>query len=182
MEANGWIKLLRTPAIYELLRYKNAFVLLTIIALRARRTANEQLKTGEAFIGDYAEYGLTERQYRTAKLVLQKRGIATFKGTPRGTIARLTDGHIYDINPDADGQIEQRTKDKPADEQATTNKNEKKDNNNEKNIYTQTSSSSQNGLKGSSNARIYPSSSGRRTSRRDTEYRQSEQYPNCLTI
>ncbi len=97
----GFLKLQRSREAFELLKDPHAFVLLTIIALRARRTTEfniHGLGLRQALIGDFANYGLTERQYRTAKRRLTRWGLAVFKGTPRGTIATLCDTRIYDIN------------------------------------------------------------------------------------
>lgn len=119
----------------------NAFLLLYIIACRAQRTHRFNrfnLKPGEALIGDYRSYGLTERQYRTAKRVLEKFGFATFKATGAGTIATLTGSTIFDVNIEqGDGQNdEQATSERrTADGQVTTTKKENNgntDNNAEK--------------------------------------------------
>jgi len=174
MNSTGWIKLLRMPATYELLRNKNAFILLTIIALRARRTDDivSGLKAGQAFIGDWANYGLTEQQYRNAKNNVLKMGFATFRATPRGTITTLTENSIYDINQDNQQRTEQRTNNEQTNEQTTTNKNDKNDKKNEKNIY---SSPNQNRLNGTRNGRAS-------RYRSVTQFNQSEQYPDCITI
>jgi len=102
----GFIKLNRGPETLELLSDSNAFILLTVIALRARRTGElniHNLKCGQALIGDYENYGLTRQQYRTAMKRLGQWGLAMFKPTTRGTVARLADQRIYDIN-EARGQ------------------------------------------------------------------------------
>ena len=97
----GFIKLNRSNETFKLLNDPDAFMLLTVIALRARRTDEfniHNLKSGEALIGDYENYGLTRQQYRTAMKHLGQWGLATFKPTTRGTIARLADQRTYDIN------------------------------------------------------------------------------------
>jgi hypothetical protein len=97
----GFIKLNRSPETLELLNDPNAFVLLTVIALRARRTDEfniHNLQIGQALIGDHRKYGLSEQQYRSAVKRLRKWGLAAFKPTSRGTIATLIDSRIYDIN------------------------------------------------------------------------------------
>jgi hypothetical protein len=102
----GFIKLNRSKETFELLHDANVFALLTVIALRARRTDEfnlHNLKAGEALIGDYRRYGLTRQQYRTAVKRLGQWGLARFKPTTRGTVATLLDHRIYDIN-DAPGQ------------------------------------------------------------------------------
>lgn len=124
----GYIKLIRGEETTALFRDRNAFILLAAIAYRARRTDDpvSDLKVGEAQIGDVKNYGLTQQEYRTAKRKLKKWGFATFKATSKGTIAKLANTRIYDINL-ADGNEqpnEQPTsKQRAANEQLTTNKN-----------------------------------------------------------
>ena len=104
-----------------------AFVLTYTIAARANwhQEINAQgLKRGEAFLGDFKSYGMTERQYRTAKSLLAKSGLATFKTTNKGTIAKLCDTRIWQLFPgSSDGQnANQATgKRQASDGQATTN-------------------------------------------------------------
>jgi len=98
---NGFLKLLRGKQTLELLKHPNAFTLLATIAYRARRKRlfdDERLGVGEALLGDYANYGMSEQQYRTAKTKLRQWGFATFKTTNRGTVARLVDNGVFDIN------------------------------------------------------------------------------------
>ncbi|MGE5293549.1 MAG: hypothetical protein ACM3VT_01845 [Solirubrobacterales bacterium] len=129
----GFIKLNRSTETLELLNDPNAFVLLTVIALRARRT-NEfnvhNLRCGEALIGDYRKCGLTRQEYRTAARRLRVWGLAAFKPTTRGTVATLLDQRIYDINEtlaEPPGN-QQTTNDQPTgNHPPTTNKNEKKE-------------------------------------------------------
>ena len=89
-----WIKFYRLEATVELMAANpRAFILLCQIAFRAQRTDTfnrHNLDVGEAYVGDYKEIGQTEGQYRYAKKYLEKHGFATFKGTSRGTIAKLT--------------------------------------------------------------------------------------------
>ena len=134
----GFIKLKRGPETLELLKDKNAFILLTVIALRARRTSEfniHRLRSRQALLGDCRSYGMTPQQYRSAKRRLTKWSLAGFRSTSRGTIATLLDARIYDINevqgPQADnnratnGQL-------PPIRQPTTNKNEKNEKNEKK--------------------------------------------------
>ena len=118
-------------------RRPTAFVLLTLIAKRARRTDTsnfDDLEIGEALIGDYETYGSTERKYRTDKDYLEKYHFSTFRSTSRGTVAKLVDTSIFD--PNFEISTNKLTGDRrTSDEQATTNKNEKKEKN-EKNIYS----------------------------------------------
>jgi len=123
----GFIKLKRSSETLELLHHPNAFILLTVIALRARRTDEfniHDLKAGEALIGDCKKYGLTRGQYRRAMKHLGHWGLAAFKATPRGTVATLCDTRVYDINEVAGSRPATSTL-PTDDQQATTNKNEK---------------------------------------------------------
>jgi hypothetical protein len=131
---HGFIKLHRSPETLELLSDPNAFILLTVIALRARRTDEfniHNLKSGEALVGDCEKYHLTRRQYRTAVKRLRQWGLATFKPTTHGTVATLCGTRVYDINEVTSDQ--QKTSTRPTgDQQATTNKKEKKQKNEKK--------------------------------------------------
>lgn len=123
----GFIKLERSHETFELLKDPTAFILLTTIALRARRTDEfniHDLRSGEALVGDHDRCGLTRRQYRTAMRRLARWGFAAFRPTTRGTIATLCDTSIYDINETAGGQ--QVAAARPtASQRAAPNKNEK---------------------------------------------------------
>lgn len=131
MANRGFIKFLRSESTRQLMRRPKCFVLLALIAQRARRTGDlsvSELQVGEALLGDHATIGLTEQEYRTAKRTLERLGLATFMGTSRGTIARLTDTTVFDINAATDnvrsnGQATDRQR--PANERVTTNKNER---------------------------------------------------------
>jgi hypothetical protein len=83
-----------------------AFALAYTIAARAcwRPTGFNPhgLRFGEAFLGDFENYGMTESNYRSAKAYLAKWGFATFKTTSRGTIARLLDTRLFKVNPPKD--------------------------------------------------------------------------------
>lgn len=137
MNKTPFIKFHKTKEVTELMRKPNCFMLLVLIVQRAKRTNEfniDNLKCGEALIGDYKSIGQTEQQYKTAKRNLQKWGFATFKGTNKGTIATIVNTRIFDINIDLDNEPtnepatnqltnQQRT----SNERVTTNKNEKKD-------------------------------------------------------
>lgn len=133
--SEGFIKLMRSRATRELLQDGSAFLLLTLIAWRAKRTNDfsvHGLTIGQALIGDHQACGLTARQYRSAKARLQRYGLAAFRTTNRGTVATLLDTAVYDINEEA----AQEPKDKPkasqrqaADNPVTTNKNDKNEKN-----------------------------------------------------
>lgn len=105
----------------------NEFILLTVIAMRAKRAPDpiKNLGVGDAFLGDFASYGLTEQKYRTAKANLEKWGVITLRATSRGTVATLCNTSIYDINIDIpNGQDNGQLTDKQrtANGQLTTNK------------------------------------------------------------
>ena len=147
MSRNGFIRLMRGDKTTELLKNPDAFTLAAVIALRARRTDDFNvygLVAGESLLGDYGSYGLTQQRYRTAKRNLQRWKIATFKSTSRGTIAKLIDADIYDINLQVSGE-QPTNRQLPANEQPTTNKNDKKDKN-EKNDKNNKESSSPDNL------------------------------------
>jgi len=63
-------------AMYLLTQKGHAFRLLTIIAEAARRYEGDAdgLHIGEAFIGGFENYDMTEQNYRTAKKILESRG------------------------------------------------------------------------------------------------------------
>jgi len=133
---NGsFIKLMRSKNALELMKRPKSFMLLAQIAQRARRTSElniDGLAVGEALIGDHESIGLTEQEYRTAKNHLARLGLATFEGTSRGTVARLIDDTIFDINRDADNDRDNErptVRQRSANDRATTNKKENKEKN-----------------------------------------------------
>ena len=127
----GFVKLNRSDETFELLQDPHAFTLLTVIAVRARRTEKfniHNLRPGEALIGDYASYGMTRQQYRGAMQRLKRWGLASFKPTTRGTVATLLDDRIYDVNvePGPPSNNHPSTLTQPTtNHPPTTNKNEK---------------------------------------------------------
>lgn len=130
----GFIKYIRSEESEFLLGYPSANHLFMVMAYRARRTDHPMngLKAGQCFLGDYSAIGLTERQYRTAKKQLSDWGLATFKGTNKGTVGTILNTKVYDINDDRiDGQsVTQETdKGRASDGQETTNKECKKEKN-----------------------------------------------------
>jgi hypothetical protein len=97
--SQGFIKLNRSNEALELLSDPNAFILLTVIALRARRPREftvHDLEPGEALLGDPGHYGLTRQEYRRAQRRLKRWGLAAFKPTSHGTVAKLLDRRIFD--------------------------------------------------------------------------------------
>ena len=118
---NGFLKLNRKAAEYLIGHEPECYLLLTQIALRAKRTNNElnHLEIGQAMIGDYKKCSLTHRKYRTALTKLEKMKLVTTKTTNKGTRVTLLDTRAFDINIEDDRQTKRQTSDK----QATTNKN-----------------------------------------------------------
>ncbi len=135
-----FIKLVRQED-SELLRHMirrnhNAFILLTVIANRARRSAEPHPVTGrkqfEAEVGDYEEYGLSRQQYRTALVHLERWKIITIKPTTKGTIVKLINMGVFDINPEGSNHQGNQlpTISQPSsNHQPTTKKNEKNEKN-----------------------------------------------------
>ena len=88
------------------MRHPNAFLLLCQIARRAKwkDCGISNLKAGQCHIGDWREAGIpSEKSYRTAKIVLEKAGLAQFRGATRGTIATLTSSRIFSVSEEAEG-------------------------------------------------------------------------------
>lgn len=133
MSEDGFIKMRRSQEVEELaVGHPKAFVLLTIVAFRAKRRLGfnrHNLAPGEALVGDHDRCGLTMREYRTAKEVLHKSGFATFKSTNRGTVATLVNTRVFDINVESDDKPpdkQETTRRQARDNQTTTNKEGKK--------------------------------------------------------
>lgn len=136
--SSGFLMLRRGSETLELLADPDAFALLTLIALRARRNSGglnrHELAPGEAMIGDYRVCGLTERRYRTAKDKLAKWSLATFRATNKGTIATLCNSAVYDANvsprdeqTDRPATGQRRTRDEQSDRPETTNNKDNKE-------------------------------------------------------
>jgi hypothetical protein len=95
--------------------HPNAFLLLYFIARRARRTAGglDGLGVGTAQLGDWEKMGLSRQNYRTALKILTKykfleiletnrtRQKSTTGSTTEGTLVRICDRRIWDINEDS---------------------------------------------------------------------------------
>lgn len=120
-------KLMTDTALELLENDPNTFLLLSQIALRARRKESKfddkNLQPGQALIGDHRTIGLSRQQYRDCQAKLLKWKIATFQGTNKGTIATLISTEIYDINLTA----EEPPKEPNKNQQRTTNKECKKE-------------------------------------------------------
>jgi|GEM_PF-2623120 len=110
---DSFVKLNRSEETEWLLHNKpKAFLLLTHIAIRARWEVGnpDGLKPGECHIGDWEKMGLTRQEYRSALQVLalrktieiietcRTRKKSTTGSTTVGTLVRLIDSTIYDIN------------------------------------------------------------------------------------
>lgn len=137
----GFIKLMRSPEAMEIVKDGPTCQLLMLIALRAQREAGfvyvkgvkTWLEAGESFIGDYKTLNMNEGTYRGAKSKLAANGLVTFKGTNKGTVARLINSSVYNINCiDGNGQDNGHLTDveRTINGQLTTNKNLKKEKNN----------------------------------------------------
>ena len=124
----GYVKMTRDEAGDELIAANPlAFILATVIARRARWSDGfnrHNLSPGEALIGDWRDFGMSEQQYRTAKAQLDKWNFATFKPTNKGTIAKLTDTRLFDVlasSRNGQGNTPATTEPPPANNPATTN-------------------------------------------------------------
>ncbi len=128
MNGNYFIKLMKSPATEELLKYPDGYILYSQIAIRAWHGDGfnvNGLTKGEAFIGDYKSIGLTERRYRSAKKKLEKWDLATFRPTNKGTIAKITSKIIFDVtmeHTDIPKSAPVTGKSQASDERLTTNK------------------------------------------------------------
>jgi len=130
---NSWFKAVRSPDVLELIKASPpAFSLAFLIAYRARYTEGfncDGLEQGEAMLGDHKSYGMSARQYRTAKQQLAKWRFATFKTTSRGTLGKLADTRLFDplnIVSDKLGDKQPTSCRQAADKLPTTNKKDKK--------------------------------------------------------
>ncbi len=116
----AFLKLCKSRITEELMEEPSCFMLLTQIAYRAKRTASFSLRdltVGEALVGDYERIGLTRQKYRTSLKKLEEWGLITIRSTNRGTVAKLINKDVFDINEvEGNHQINQSV---------TTNKNKK---------------------------------------------------------
>jgi len=129
---SGYIMLIRSELVLRLIKNRpSAYLLLTQIALRVKRSDGltlDNLSVGEAYIGDFRTYGVTEQVYRSDKKFLEKYKLATFKPTPRGTIAKLVNTDIFDVNL-VHPTNEQTSGQRNDNGVLTTNKNDRSDKN-----------------------------------------------------
>ncbi len=110
-------------------RHPNAFLLLLLIARRARWKKEPcpilGLSYGQALIGDWRKAGLpSEKAYRCAKDALVRGGLATFRGAKtganRGTVATLVSTEVCSISdPTRGDQRGDQRADEGADEGRT---------------------------------------------------------------
>lgn len=127
----NFIQLNRCDDTYELMKLPNVFILLTQIAIRAKRTDKlsiHNLEIWEAFLWDHENIWLTKSKYRTAKKKLESLWLATFKWTSKWTVWKLINNTIFDIN--AESNDYQITNEWQSDNyQVTTNNNDKNEKN-----------------------------------------------------
>ena len=102
-KTTNFVKLNRNAdAFWKLVQKRHsAFILLSIIAQRARRYSDEDtgLEVGEAWLGDFESYNTTRSKYRTDLKYLVDFGLITTRKHDIGTAAKLIDSTIFDINP-----------------------------------------------------------------------------------
>ena len=105
-----YVQFIRSKIAEDLIdRDPYAFAILSKIAQRARRTNDpvSGLKVGEAMIGrkefTLFRHSMSEKNYRNALVRLQKYGFVAYNGTKKGTIVRLINSDIYDINGPTEG-------------------------------------------------------------------------------
>ena len=129
--AERFLKFIPSEAAIEFaIKYKNAFVLLMIIAERARRENGhpDGLTIGQCHLGNHKSYGMTDKEYRYAKKILVEQGLikivvtnrtrkkaeqtkklfeTTFgatdgatEPTTTGTLVELCNSEVWDINSD----------------------------------------------------------------------------------
>lgn len=124
-----FLKLIRGPVAEQLLRHPKVFALLTLAALRARRTGElrlDDLTVGEAMMGDYEACGNTRQEFRTNLDRLKGWGLVTTRSTNRGTVVKVLNTEVYDTNSVVINHPTNHpaTSQQPTDNQlATTNKN-----------------------------------------------------------
>lgn len=106
-------------SMYLVIKKPNSFLLLTIIAERARRENGhpDGLTEGQCHLGDWKKCGLTRQEYRTALEVLEKRNHikkvesnrtrkkSTTGSTTEGTLVELISLTVYDINKESSNHL-----------------------------------------------------------------------------
>lgn len=136
VKRKGFVALWRSPELFEMLtkkRYHNAFLLLSLIATRARYSGSSSLnglQVGQALVGDFKSCGLSRKEYRVALKFLATRQFVATKATNKGTIATLLDNPIYQYEFNGNGQQKGHqgaTKGPPEGHQGATNNKENKE-------------------------------------------------------
>lgn len=134
----GFIILHREKGMELLINDPKAFLLFSLIAFRARRTALKYstipLKPNQALLGDHEIIKFSRGEYRRVLKKLKEYGLIEFETTKKGTIATITSIDIYDINAEQPSispmeigkkqpsNSQQNTNKEPFDNQETTNK------------------------------------------------------------
>lgn len=128
--SGGWFRAMRTPEAWELnIAAPNAFRLAWVIAYRGQYRDgfnHHNLKLGEALLGDFKAYGMTQQQYRTAKAQLAQWHFATFRATSRGTIGKLIATRLFSIfrlEGNEQNNKQATSKQRAGNERLTTTKN-----------------------------------------------------------
>jgi hypothetical protein len=147
IKSPGWVKAMRTEAAFELMKASpSAYILAINIAFRARWSDGfnqHRLAIGEALLGDFKSYGMSEQEYRTAKQHLFEWGFATFKSTNKGTVGKLTDSRLFEVSRQtSNGQNNRRATDsqRTSNERATTNKYHKEERKKKEDLQASSSS------------------------------------------
>ncbi|BBO76143.1 hypothetical protein DSCW_35600 [Desulfosarcina widdelii] len=128
-----FIQMMRSEETRELLQRPNEFMLLALIAYRAKRTngfSAHNLEIGEALIGDHKSCGLTRQKYRSALNNLRAWQFITTKTTNKGTIAKIINSNVFNVNCEiVNHQDNQKISiEQPLNNhQTTTNNNDKKE-------------------------------------------------------
>ncbi len=135
-----FIKLNRCQMTEELLtQYPMAFLILSYIAYRAKRTTGKSLKgmaIGQMVMGrddlkgTYRNPGPTSQNVRSALKYLKCNQLIDYHATSKGTVVTLLDSDIWDINQETCNQVDRSyvTTIQPASNQhVTTNKEDKKE-------------------------------------------------------
>jgi len=128
----GWIKIHRQILDWEWYSDNNAFRVFMHLILKAnhkeKRYKGIELKSGSVVTSRdilAMETGLSVRQIRTALDKLKTTNEVTIKTSSKGTIIQVVNYEKYQI------ETNEKTSDRPtSDQQTTTNKNDKKENNN----------------------------------------------------
>jgi hypothetical protein len=124
-------------ALYLAKKHPKAFILLVFVAERARQKNGlaDGLTVGQCHVGDWENMGLTRQEYRTALNVLinkrflekvetcRTRQNSTKRITTIGTLVKLCDSRVFDINIELDNH---RSNHRPTTDQPPTNHEEER--------------------------------------------------------